>query len=352
MATYGQAGQPNANTYNYDALVSTSLANYRKTLQDNVSSSNVFFHMIPWESQDGGLHIAEDLMHALGTADVYRGYDELPLTPMDGITQSTWDWCQAAAPVSVSEEERKKNKHRIVNLVTSKIMQAEMGFQEFYGKNFLRGSLESGGSNIYTPYTSSVNGASFVDPLGKLIDFDPTQSRTVGGINQATYSWWRNRTATSAATTATGFMNEILNMYNTCSLGPGGPPNLLLMDQKTWELLHQSYRLYFQNNSLSDGKFPFPNLQFLQAKAVWDEFVPDAFSNTASTATYGTIYFLNTKFFKCVYESETNFVATDFQRPINQDAKFKHILWMGTVTLSHRRKLGVLGKIARTLSQS
>lgn len=349
MATFGSAGQPNANTLNYDALVSTSLANYRKTLQDNISSSNVFFKSIPWESQDGGLYIAEDLMYALGSADTYAGYDELPLTPMEGITQSTWQWCQAAMPVSISEEERKKNKHRIVNLVTAKITQAELGFKEFYGKNFLQGNINNGGT-LLEPYTSTVNGSTFVDPIGKMIYYNTATSATIGGINQSTSTWWKNRTATSAATTTTAFMNEILNMYNTCSLGPGGPPDLMLCDQKTWELVHQAYRAYFQNNAMSDGQFPFPNLKFLQSRLVWDEWVPDVETGVASTATYGTIYFLNTSFFKCIYEAETNFVATDFQRPVNQDAKYKHILWMGSVVMSNRRKQGVLGKIARSLT--
>ena len=350
MATYGTSGQPNASTYNYDALVSQSLANYRKTLQDQVSTSNAFYKMIPWESQDGGLHVAENLMHALGTADSYDGYDELPLTPIDGITQSQWQWAQAAAAISVSEKERKQNKHRITNLITSKIMQAEMGFKEFYAKNFLRGSLESGGSLLHSPYTSSVNGAAFVDPLPRLVSYAPTTSLEIGGINQATYSWWRNQQKESTATTTTAFMNEWLKMYNDCSKGPGGPPKLILTDQTTWELLHQSYRAFFHNNAMEDGNFPFPNLKFFNAKVVWDEFVPDVFSSTTSTATYGTAYFLNTDFFKCVYEAETNFVATEFQKPINQDAKYKHILWMGTVVMSNRRKQGVIGKIARTLS--
>jgi hypothetical protein len=82
----------------------------------------------------------------------------------------------------------------------------------------------------------------------------------------------------------------------------------------------------------------------------WDEYIPDVHSGTTATTTYGTLYMLNPTFFKCAYESETNFVATDFERPINQDAKFKHILWMGGVTVNYSRKHGVIGKIARTLT--
>lgn len=356
MATYGPSGQPAASTYNYDALIATSVANYRKTLQDQVSTSNSFFATVKWDSEDGGLHIAEDLMYDLTPVDTYEGYDELPTTPTNGITQSQWGWAQAATPIAISELERKKNKHRIVNLVTSKLMQAEIAMKEFWPKAFLQGGLvNSSSSNIYTPYTSLVNGSTFVDPLGKLVYYAPSDvwaSLVVGNIDQSTNTWWRNRSATSAATTCTAFMQEILTMYNNCSKGPGGAPDLMICDQTTWELLHYAYRIYYQNNSQSFNDFPFPNLKFFNTKIVWDEYVPDAYSGTTSTATYGTLYMLNTKFLRCAYESETNFVATEFEKPINQDAKFKHILWMGAVTMSNRRKQGVLAKIPRTLTNS
>lgn len=348
--TYGPSGQPAASTYNYDALVATSLANYRKTLTDNISSSNAFFKSIAWESRDGGLYLAEDLMYALAPVDSYDGYDELPLTPTNGITQAQFGWAQASAPISISEKERKQNKHRLVNLVSSKIMQAEIGMKEFWGKAFLQGSMSGGGASLLTPYTSPANGSQFVDPLPKLVAYDPTASLEIGGINQSTNTWWRNRTKQSAATTYAGLLNEVMTMYNTTSLGPGGAPKLGLCDQTTWELINLAYYAKYQGRMEQVGNYPYPTVKFWNMDLTWDEYVPDVATGVVSTATKGTMYFLNPTFFKCCYESETNFVATDFERPINQDAKYKHILWMGGVTINNRRKQGVIGNIARTLT--
>lgn len=353
--TYGASGQPAASTYNYDALVATSLANYRKTLIDNISRSSAFYSKIKWDPADGGLHVAEPLMYGLAPVDTYDGYDELSLAPTNGITQAQFDWAQASAPVSISEKERKQNKHNLVSLVDAKIMQAEMAFQEFYPKGLMQGSLLSGGSSLTSPYTSPVNGSSFVTPLPALVYYAPsdvwTGNLVVGGIDQTTNTWWRNVSKTSAATTYLGFMDEILNLYNTCSIGPGGPPDLAVCDQKTWELLHRAYREYYQNNARTDGNFPFPNLMFFNTPITWDVYVPDVANGTLTPDTgKGTFYFLNTKFFKCRPESETNFVATDFMKPVNQDVKVKHILWMGTVTVNNRRKHGVMGNIARSLT--
>ncbi|MGQ9845883.1 MAG: phage major capsid protein [Bacteroidales bacterium] len=349
---YGSTGQPAQSTFNYDALIATSLAAYRNQLVDNVSSSNSFFKMIKWDSEDGGLYVAQDLMYGLGVTDTYSGYDELPLTPTNGITQAQFQWAQAVTPISISGEEIKKNKKRIVNLLSSKLEQASIGMKEFWAKAFLQGAAMNGSGSLTSPYTGST-GATFVTPLPALVYYEPSNawpSLSIGGIDQNTNVWWRNKSAASTATTKEAFMQEILNMYNNCSKGPGGPPDLILCDQVTWELVHASYRTYFQNTAMSDGNFPFPNLKFFNAKIVWDEYVPDVANNVVDTSTKGTMYFLNTQFFRAVYESDTNFVTTDQVRPANQDAFYRHILWMGTVTISNRRKQGVLGNIARTLS--
>lgn len=363
MATYGTSSQPAASTFNYDALVSTSLANYRKTLMDNIGSMNAFFYEMQksdqYESRDGGLYLVEDLLYALTPVDSYSGYDELPTTPPEGLTQAQFNWSQCSVPIAISEEERKKNKHRIVDLVTSRIQQAEIGIKEFFGKCFLQGNLvNSSSSNVYTPYSSSQNASTFIDPLFKLIDFSPTSSRSVGNIDQSTTqnAFWRNRTMDMSSgglnvTTYDVFLAKIMNFYNTCSKGTGGPPTNALTDQISWELLALAYYKKYLANMDSDGNFPFSNLKYWNTRVVWEEFMPDVYNNTTTPLTgLGTFCFFNKAFFKICYEEETNFVTTDFQKPVNQDAKVKHILWMGGVTINQRRKHGVIGGIARSLT--
>lgn len=358
MPTYGSAGSPGQSTFNYDSLVSTSLANYKKTLTDNISKSNPLFHELKrkdlWESVDGGLYIAEDLMYAVGGLEPYDGYDELPLVPADGVTQLQIEWRQLATPIVISEKERKQNKHRLVSLLESRIKVAEIGLEESFTKHLLQGSLAGSGIDIREPYQNNANGAYSIDPLPRWVMYDPTATYTIGNISQASQTWWRNRTKTSTATTGAGLLAEFMNMYNQTSKGPGGSPDLIWTDQVTWELLHSAMMDKYRATS-SDNDYPFQNFKFWGATVVWDEDIPDVAANggagaaTADT-TKGTAYFLNTRFFKIKYESETNFVATEFQKPINQDVKGKHILWMGNTAVNNRRKQGVLGNIARTLT--
>jgi hypothetical protein len=356
MPTYGVATQPLQSTFNYDSLVATSLANYRKTLTDNVSTSNIFFTKLKerglFESCDGGLYIAEDLMYGLAPTDSYDGYDELPLTPTEGITQAQFQWRQMATPFAISGKEKKMNKQRIVDLVAAKLQQCEIGMQEAWARYFIQGSMAAGGTTLYSAYQSPVNGSYAMDPIGSVVDYAPTAARSPGGISQSTNTWWANQQKDSAATTTTGFLQEVLNLFNTCSKGPGGRPDFAMADQTSWELLSVAYYNRFRTEATAVGDYPFPVIKFQNVDIGWDQYMPDAYSSAVATTTYGTLYALNTKFLKVRYESDTNFVLTEMVKPINQDAYFRHILWMGNVTCNNRRKLGVLGKIARTLTVS
>ena len=55
----------------------------------------------------------------------------------------------------------------------------------------------------------------------------------------------------------------------------------------------------------------------------------------------GHVFFLNTKFFKLVIDSETDFITTPFIEPENQTAKTAKVLFMGNTTCSNLRKQGV-----------
>lgn len=357
--TYGAAAQPAQSIFNYDALVSTTVGLYRKQLINNISASNLFFYLMKdkgmWESAAGGLYIAEELMYGLAPTDSYDGYDILPLTPTEGITQAQFLYSQCATPVAISEKERKMNKQRIIDLVAAKVKQAEISIIEFFSRAFIQGSFAGGGTDIRLPYTSGVNGSVFVDPLFKLIATNPAASVEIGGINQSTQTWWRNYAMASAATTYDQFLAEVLHLINLCSRGPGGRPNMLWGDQLTIELLTVAYYQKFRREMEEVGNFPFPVIKFQNILVSWDQYMPDAAANTGAGAiteplAKGTLVAMNTEFMKVRYEEETNFVAGDWDKPINQDAKYKHILWMGSVTTNQRRKQGVLSNIARTLT--
>jgi hypothetical protein len=352
---------PSSETKNYDALLSLTLANYRATLQDTISTSNAFFFTLK-EQADGwrgvsnlGERIEIPLMYEMGTADVYSGYDVLDVTPMEGITKAYFEWTQMSVPITISRIEERKNSGELalISLLKSKTKQALLGLQDLFGKALLQGNGPNSATAITTPYTSPINGATGFSPLPLLVKYDPTSSTVIGNINQSTYAWWANQFKADASTTYAGFLKTLSGLYNKCTAGPGGSPNLFLCDRQVYELYEAAMWAKYQNPSFTKANFPFDALNFKGKPLTWDDFVPDVTNGTIASipvAAAGTLYMLNTNFFDVTYDNETNFINTPFITPENQDAKVSHVMWYGSTTVSNRKKHGVQGSIDTTIT--
>jgi len=373
--TFGNTSAPSNISAYMDSVFGISIANYRKELTDNIGATNAFLAELlrsdSYESADGGAWIQEPLMYALAPSDSYDGYDELSTLPTDGISDAIYEWRQTASPIVYSMREVILNQRRIVDIVASRIKQSELGIQEGFAQALMWGAQSNGGASLVTPRISSVNSSKNIEPLNEFIRFDPTSATnpTVGSIDQslAANNWWRNRTKTSAAADYVTYIMELENMYNQCAAGSGGPPNLILMDQVSYELFIMAF--FFRYRIMPGDvptNFPFEAKKFKNATVVMDDKVPDAYSDLAPTSqnvgglssglTYGTAYFINTKFFKLRYHPDRDWeMLTDengkrFQKPINGDSRVGHIAWMGQLTCNNRRKHGLLAKIARTMT--
>lgn len=361
-------------TLNYDALLSTTLFNYQKEMVDQISTANAFLFTL-MNREEGGYESEENigdraqipLEYELQDADTYSGYDVITPTPIDGVTSAFYTWCQIANTIMISGLEEKKNSSeaRLINLLETKTKQATGGFQTKFNKILIQGNGPNVATGVATNYVSPDNGSVGFDPLLKAIDFAPTGSRSVGGINQATEPWWQNKyydmsstaagsgSPTPQVTTYVGFLKALRHLRNECSKGIGGPPNLFLANQGVYELYEASLAAAHRNPSYQVADIPFDNVAFYGKPIVWDEFMVDAKNGTTSNANPtngGTIFMINTKFWKIKYHSGTNFVSTPFMKPINQDAKSAMILWLGALMSSNRRKQGVGGGIDMTIA--
>lgn len=346
--TLGDTTAPSQITQYIDALFATSLPKYRKKLTDNIGNLNAALHAIMagdgYESYEGGTDIREPVMYAYATADSYDGYDELSDTPTDGITQAVYEARQIAVPISYSGKEVIQNKLNLLNLVQVKIQQGEGGIQETFATHFMQGS---GAAALETPKVSAVNGSTSINPIAKIVQLDPTSDEEVGNINQSTHSWWQNRQYDmDGGTTESLFMQELNHLYNLCALKMGGPPNLLLMDQVSYELFQTAYWTHYRKTSEGDSNFRFENTKFRNALIVMDDKVPDV-ENGTLTYTSGSIYCLNTKFLKLRYIPERNFeMLSDengktFKKPLKGDSRLGHMGWMGELTTNNRIKQGI-----------
>ena len=77
---------PSSLTLNYDAILSSTLFNYREAIADNISTANAFLYFLmkrekeAWESvTDLGERAEFPLMYALAPADSYSGLNLAPM---------------------------------------------------------------------------------------------------------------------------------------------------------------------------------------------------------------------------------------------------------------------------------
>jgi hypothetical protein len=368
MATIGDTGAPSANTIYYDSLLSTTLMAYRKTMVDQIFKDSAFLAYLRLSDavtkQNGGERIAIPLMYGKNSTVKTKGaYEVIDTTPQDGMTTAFYEWSEIAGSISISRKEERQNsgEGKLMDLLKAKIKQAEMSMREKLNGDLVLGTVNGG---TFVPETST-EGAYGLLPLGyffrKLNQTDPTVGGNVGNIAGATYSWWRHHTADIynqavtgndfklSITTYAGLKTALRRMYNYCSRNSGGSPDLVLMDQVSYETYENALdaNLRYTNTKMAD--MGFDTIKLRGATCIWDEKVPDVYTGTAAI-TKGTAFFINTEFYKLVIDSETDIITTPFVEPENQTVKTAKILFMGNATCSNLNKNGVLEGIAQDIA--
>jgi hypothetical protein len=359
---------PSVLTDDYGALLTTTLRNMQPRLRDNISRGNRFLAWLNMRGRtrttDGGERIQVALMHAQNsTADIYAGYGLLNTTPQEGITSAFFDWAQLSVSIAISRKEERQNsgQSRILALLEAKTTQAEVSVKELLNNCIVAGRItaSTAAGQFLARIGALDSGATGPLPLGALIDYTPSRSVTIGNINGNTYSFWRNQAKVSAATTYAGMRTEMDNLYNTCSRGQGGSPDLIISDQQYWETYHMGLqnqeRYVVSDQRVIDVLGGSDALKFRGATIIWDEVVPDVATNAEVVSGVGTFlkstaYFINSETWEFITDGETDFITTPFVRPQDQDAKVAQILWMGATAVNNRRKNGVHGNVSLTIT--
>ena len=304
---------------NFDALLSTTLANYRAQLTDNVFTARPLTYFLMDKGRirmvDGGTKIVEPLIYGQnGTVASYSGYDTISLTAQDGMSAAEFDWKQYAASIAISgiEEAKNNGEAAIINLLEAKIMQAEESMREGFNQMFFGDGTGNSGKNW--------NG------LGNLVE----SGNTVGGINSANgqgNDFWRSYEENTAGALT---LAQMATAYNSVSVG-NDHPDMILTTQtlyEKYEALLQPQLRYTDTKTADAG---FQNLLFKAAPVTYDVH-----------CTSGVVYFLNSKYLTLVGHSGKWFQQTEFVRPENLDARYALIMCYGNLTVRNRAKQGKL----------
>jgi len=169
---------------NLSEIVATTIENRSKTLADNVSKSHALLDRLEKRGKakpaDGGRRIMQEIEFAEnGTFGWYSGYDTLNISPQEVFSAAEYDWKQCAVSVSISglEELMNSGEEQFIDLLEGRIGNAERTMKNRMGAAVYGDGTADGGKSI--------------GGLQLLIADTPTAG-TVGGINRANWSFWRN----------------------------------------------------------------------------------------------------------------------------------------------------------------
>lgn len=317
---------------NLSEIVTTTLRNRGKKLADNVTDNNALLMRLKEKGKvkpvSGGRNIVQELEYAEnGTFKYYSGYETLDISPSDVLTAAEFDYKQAAVAVSISGLEQLQNSgpDAIIDLLESRISNAE---------RTMKNNIAAG---VYADGTGS--GGKEIGGLQLLVADSPSTG-TVGGINRANYSFWRNisydaTTDGGAAATSTNIQDYMNAVYVQLCRGTD-KPDLIVADNNYFKLYWSSLQSIQRITNSKLGEAGFENLKFMGADVVLD-------GGQGGDCPTNHMYFLNTNYIHYRPHKDRDMVPLDPERfSTNQDAMVKLIAWAGNMTGSNLSLQGIL----------
>ena len=315
-----------------DEIVTTTLRNRTGQLADNVTNNNALLYKLKKRGNvkpvSGGRTIVQELEYAEnGTFKRYSGYEALNISPSDVFTAAEFNYAQAAVAVSISGLEQLQNsgEEAIINLLESRIKNAE------------RTMVNNIAVDCYSD--GSADGGKQIGGLQLLVSKTPATG-TVGGINRANWTFWRNvASAPSAAPT----ISNIQARMNTVALQlvrGTDAADLIVADTNYFQVYLESLQAIQRITSEDMAAAGFSSLAYLGAGKKADVVLD---GGKGGGCPVNTMYFLNTDYIHFRPHTDRNFAPLGAERvATNQDAMVKLIGFAGNMTLSNASLQGVL----------
>jgi hypothetical protein len=298
-------------------VVASTLPNVRKEIVDNIFKGRPYLAKMlskgRKKSDQGGFQINRTVQNATnGTTTSFDGWQQVPIVPQEGLTDSIWSWKNYAGNWAVAWTEERANsgsKTKIRDIAEAKKNQLESSFSEDINSDVLNPAS----------FTAVGNSGKDLTSLPMLVS---RSAITVGSIAESSNSWWANQRAVSTSTSAAAIagskhMKEMRNLYNNCGKNGDGFPDLLLGTQASYELYESILDSKVRYGSTEMANLGFETVMFKGAEFMWDQLVPRTPAGGASVVAYdaGTaaeeiIYFLNTKYLYFIVDSGADFITT------------------------------------------
>jgi hypothetical protein len=323
---------------NLSDIIATTIQSRSGVLADSVTNNNALLYRLRQRGNvkpvSGGNVILQELMYNdpnTMNAGSYSGYDVIDITPNSPISAAQYDLKQYAAAVTISGLEQLQNsgKEQIIDLLEGRIQVAEAQ---------LMNQISAG---IYSDGTG--NGGKNITGLQAAISTTPATG-TYGGINRATWSFWRNvafsAVTNGGAAVTPANIQSYMNRVAVQLVRGTDRPDMIVADNNYYRAYLESLQAIQRVTSEDSAAAGFTSLKYLGAGLNCDVFLDGGIGGSIPT---NTMYFLNTKYIFFRPHRDRNFVPIGGDRQsVNQDALVRLIGWAGNLTTSGAQFQGVL----------
>ncbi len=323
---------------NIGDLLTTTLRNRTRKLADNVTRNNAILRQMSKRSTgllpfDGGRTIDQEISYANNSnATWYAGYETVAINPQETFSMAEFDMKLLAVAVSISGQEMLQNsgEERSINLVASRVENAEATMDNVVATSMYSDGTGSGGKEI--------------GGLRMLVA--DTSTNTVGGISRSQWPFWANQ-SDAGTFTAAGIQGTMDSLWVKLIRGTDRP-RIILADNTAYSVYLQSMQTIQRVTDPDWASAGFANLAFMgNTPVILDGGYQGSTAPPAGPPTGGApsshMYFLNTNYLFFRPHKDRNMVVMDPDRySTNQDAVVKLTGWAGNMTISNGFLQGVL----------
>lgn len=318
---------------NLSEVITTTIENRSKAVADNVSKSHALLDRLESKGKakpaDGGRKIIQEIEFGEnGSFGWYSGYDTLNISPQEVFSAAEYDWKQCAVSVSISGLEQLMNsgEEQFIDLLEARLGNAERTMKNQMGLAVYGDGTAAGGK--------AIGGLS-------LLVADTASTGTVGNINRANWSFWRNQSFSSltdfgAAASVANILGYMNRTWLTLVRGVE-KPDLVLADNNYYRLYWEALLPQQRFTSEKMAQAGFESLKYQSADVVFD-------GGIGGGCPTNHMYFLNTDYIYLRHHPKRRYVALGQKERFstNQDAMVQLMGWAGNMTLSGSMMQGVL----------
>lgn len=321
-------------------IIATNIQSRSGELADNVTNNNALLRRLKERGNvktfSGGNVILQEIMYtdsSTNNTNSYSGYEVLNVSQNSPISSAQYSITQYASAVSISGLEMIQNsgKEAIIDLLDGRMSVAEAQLANRIGGDIYLDGTGNSGKNI--------------TGLGAAVP-DAPSSGTYGGINRATWSFWRSAKYAGVADGGSAVSASNIQTYMDALavqlIRGTDKPDLIVADNNYYKLylasLQAIQRITDSGSSMAGAGFA--SLKYYGA-GMGSDVVLDGGIGAAATANH--MWFLNTKYLFFRPHADRNFVPIGGERQaVNQDAVVKLIGWAGNLCTSGSQFQGVL----------